>query len=287
MSKMKLTKQNIDLLKPAAKRFTAWDTDLKGFGLRVTPSGEQVYVLTYRIAGEQRWFTIGRHGSPWTPDNARKEAKSLIGDVVKKIDPAAERRADREAITFEALCDLYLAEGVAHKKPSTIAADKGRIVHHLKPLLGKKRVIAIGRSDIDRLLVDVKSGKTKAIAPRKRRPDTLPHGGAGVAAQCVTLAATILRFAIDRKIRADNPAAGVKKPPVRKLQRFLSGAELGNLADALKAYVEGGGNIIRRPRSASSCSRARDDQKFGTFGGARSTSSAACLCSQIARLARR
>ena len=74
-------------------------------------------------------------------------------------------------------------------------------------------------------------------------PGTLAQGGAGVAAQCVTLAATILKFAIDRKIRADNPAAGVKKPPVRKLQRFLSDAELGNLADALKAYVEGGGNI--------------------------------------------
>ena len=53
---------------------------------------------------------------------------------------------------------------------------------------------------------------------------------------------------IDRKIRTDNPAAGVKKPPVRKLQRFLSGAELGNLADALKGYVDGGGNIY--PASA-------------------------------------
>jgi integrase len=146
-------------------------------------------------------------------------------------------------MTFGALCDLYLAEGVAHKKPSTIASDKGRIVHHLKPLLGKKRVIAIGRDDIDRLLVDVKAGKTKAVAPEKRMPGTLAQGGAGVAAQCVTLAATILKFAIDRKIRADNPAAGVKKPPVRKLQRFLSDAELGNVADALKAYVEGGGNI--------------------------------------------
>ncbi len=243
MPPLKLTKRNIDALKPAAARFTAWDTDLKGFGLRITPGGERVYVLKYRIAGEQRWFTIGRHGSPWTPDEAREEAKRLIGDVAKKIDPAAQRRADREAMTFGALCDLYLAEGVAHKKPSTIAADKGRIEHHLKPLLGRKHVLAIGRDDIERLLVDVKSGKTKAAAPEKRRPGTLPRGGTGVAAQCVTLAATILKFAIDRKMRDDNPATGVKKPPVRKLQRFLAEAELGKLADALKAYVDGGGNV--------------------------------------------
>jgi integrase len=243
MPTLKLTKRNVDTLKPATERFTAWDTDVKGFGLRVTPSGERVYVLKYRIAGAQRWFTIGRHGSPWTPEQARDEAKRLIGDVAKKVDPVAQRRAEREAMTFGALCDIYLAEGVGHKKPLTIAADKGRIQHHLKPLLGKKRVVAIGRDDIERLLVDVKSGKTKVAAPLKRKPGTLPQGGAGVAAQCVTLAATILKFAIDRKVRADNPAAGVKKPPVRKLQRFLSDAELGKLADALKAYVDGGGNI--------------------------------------------
>ena len=141
MPTLKLTKRNVDTLKPAT--------------------------------------AIGRHGSPWTPDAARDEAKRLIGDVTKKIDPAAQRRADREAMTFATLCDLYLAEGVAHKRPLTIAADKGRVEHHLKLLLGKKRVVAIGRDDIERLLVDVKSGKTKAVAPEKRKPGTLPQGGVG------------------------------------------------------------------------------------------------------------
>jgi integrase len=240
---LKLTKRNIDTLMPAVERFTAWDTDLKGFGLRVSPSGEKTYVLKFRANGEQGWCTIGAHGSPWTPDQARDEAKRLLGDVARKINPAAARRADREAMTFAALCDLYLAEGVAHKKASTIAADRGRMEHHLKPLLGKKRAVAIGREDIDRLLVDVKSGKTKAKLPEKRRPGTLARGGAGVAAQCVTLCGTILQFAVDRRIRDDNPARGVRKPPVRKLQRFLSDAELGKLADALQAYVDAGGNI--------------------------------------------
>jgi integrase len=243
MPTLKLTKRNVDTLKPAAERFTAWDTDLKGFGLRITPMGERVYVLKYRIAGEQRWLTIGRHGSPWTPEQARDEAKRLLGDVARNNDPASQRRAEREALTFAALCDLYLAEGVSHKKRSTIAADRGRIEHHLKPLLGRKRVTTIAREDVERLLVDVKAGKTKAAAPESRRPGSLARGGAGVAAQCVTLAATILQFAVSRKLRGDNPGRGIKKPPVRRLQRFLSDAELGALAAALKAYVDGGGNI--------------------------------------------
>jgi integrase len=239
---LKLTKRNIDSLKPAVERFTAWDTEVSGFGLRVTPSGERVYVLKYRFDGGQRWFTIGRHGSPWTPEEARKEATRLLGDVARGGDPAHKRVADRAAITFGELCDLYLREGVAHKKASTLKADRGRIELHLKPLLGKKRADAVSRADVERLLTEVKAGKTGASAGAKRGRGALAKGGAGVAAQCVALVSAILQFAMERRIRADNPARGVKKPAVRKLQRFLSETELGQLADALDKVLKVGGN---------------------------------------------
>jgi hypothetical protein len=64
MPQTKLSKRAIDALKPKLERYTAWDTDVSGFGLRVTPAGERVYVLKYRAGGQQRWYTIGRHGSP-------------------------------------------------------------------------------------------------------------------------------------------------------------------------------------------------------------------------------
>ena len=164
-------------------------------------------------------------------------ARSRVG-----LDPADKRNAARTAVSFAELCDDYLTEGVAHKKPSTIRADRGRISGHLKPLLGKKRAIAINRADIERLLSDVKAGKTSAPVPIRRRPGSVLRGGSGVAAQCVALASTILQFAVDRGIRPDNPARGVKKPPVRKLQRFLSDSELGKLADALNREIEAEGN---------------------------------------------
>ena len=47
---------------------TVWDTLLKGFRLRVRPSGRKVYEVRYRIKSRQRLYTIGTHGSPWTPD---------------------------------------------------------------------------------------------------------------------------------------------------------------------------------------------------------------------------
>ena len=85
MPQSKLTKRAIDGLKPAAERYTVWHTDVSGFELRVAPAGERVYVLKYRVDGQQRWYTIGRHGSPWTPEMARREAVQLLGDVARGV----------------------------------------------------------------------------------------------------------------------------------------------------------------------------------------------------------
>jgi integrase len=168
---------------------------------------------------------------------ARTEAKRLLGLVAAGQDPAERRTAERKTLTVSELCDLYLAEGASHKKASTLKADRGRIIHHVKPLLGFKRVDQVIRADIERMLVDVKAGKTAAPKPKtdERRPGSIPIGGSGVAAQCVALMGTLLAFAMARGLRSDNPARGVKKPPVRKMERFLSEDEIAQLASALEA----------------------------------------------------
>src|SRR6516164_11093819 len=93
---------------------TIWDASLAGFGARRQKSEAVSYVLFYRTReGRQRWFTIGKHGAPWTPETARDEAKRLLGDVAHQRDPAAEKRAARNAQTIAELCDLYLADAEA------------------------------------------------------------------------------------------------------------------------------------------------------------------------------
>jgi hypothetical protein len=253
MPRLKLTKRSIDGLASGLERVTAWDTDVTGFGVRVTSKGKRIYILKYRLARQQRWFTIGRHGSPWTPESARREAVRLLGEVAQGIDPADKRRYDRQAISFAELCDLYLAEGVAHKKTSTIRSDRGRIEFHLKPLLGQKRAVSITRADIERLLNDVKSGRTSVAMPEKRRPGSIATGGAGVAAQCVALVSTVLQFAVDRGVRSDNPARGIKKPPVRRCSDFSRKPSYGNLQT--RSRLRPGVRAMRTRLRRSVCSR--------------------------------
>jgi integrase len=245
----KITKRAVDaLVVKAGAEAALWDSEVKGFGIRVRKSGAKTYLVQYRAgAGRKaplRKFTIGKHGSPWTPTTARTEAKRLLGLIAAGQDPAHGRGEDRRALTASELCDVYLSEGVAHKKPSTLKADRGRIIHHIKPLLGKKRVDAISRADIERILIDVRDGKTAAPIPKNsvRRAGSIAKGGSGVAAQCIALMSTLLEFAVQRGLRTDNPARGVKRPAVRKMERFLSQEEIARLATALDSEATRTGN---------------------------------------------
>src|SRR5258706_12772215 len=75
-----------------------WDGAIVGFGARRQKSDAISYILFYRTQeGRQRWHTIGRHGSPWTPDTARDGARGMLGGVAGGTDPAALNRGKRRA----------------------------------------------------------------------------------------------------------------------------------------------------------------------------------------------
>ena len=244
----KITKRVVDAAKQQSATYLVRDSEVKGFVLVVTPAGAKSYAVDYRAGSgrgaPKRRLTIGKHGSPWTPETARIEAKRLLAEVAAGRDPAAARQQERGALTFDNLIDLYLAEGAGHKKASTLKADRGRIQHHLRPLLGKLRADRIGRAEIERMRNAVAVGKTaeKIASADQRRPGSIATGGKGAAAQCVALVSSIYSFVIGRGLCADNPARGVKKAPVRKVERFLSEAEIARLAEVLDAETRRSGN---------------------------------------------
>ncbi|MHA1538882.1 MAG: tyrosine-type recombinase/integrase [Alphaproteobacteria bacterium] len=236
----KILKKTIDALKPKEKEYTIWDNELKGFGCKITPKGKKVFLLQYRFEGRVRKYTIGTYGSPWTPEQAREEAKSILGDVAKGTDPATIKSKMKQSITVEELCIIYLETACKHKKESTLVSDRGRIKGHIIPLLGKKKAKDVTKRDIEKFIHDVAAGITAQDSKTGFKGRSIIRGGQGVATRTIGLLGAIFNFAIDTSIRTDNPVHGVKKYPYKKLTRYLSQKELVQLGEVLKSEEEKG-----------------------------------------------
>ena len=142
---MKITKARVENLETIPKgQVFIWDTELKGFGLRITP-GNISYICQGRVKGETVRVTIGRHGV-WYPDKARKQARGHLQDMSNGIDPRAKKKEQEAAgLTLEDVTAQYIKD--RGLKPSTIwTIDK-----HMNGALNawkKKPVLKISRDDV-------------------------------------------------------------------------------------------------------------------------------------------
>jgi integrase len=243
----KITKRLVDALRPDrnGKDHFVWDAGdgaMKGFGIRMKPSGAASYFVQYRNKeGRTRRLAIGKVGT-LAPDEARRLAGDALRAAARGADPSAERHAVRGAITVEDLCELYLAAAKSRIKASTWVLDRSRIETHVKPLIGRLTVRSLTAADIERMKTDIIAGKT--ARPRIGRGGNAT-GGLATAARTMGMLGTILEYArTSLKMIKENPARGLKKPPDRKQRRFLNFEEISRLGQAMREAEAAGENPI-------------------------------------------
>jgi integrase len=157
----KITKSAVDRLPPGS---LLWDTALIGFGVR-RQLKSPFYLVRYRLNGKQRFISIGRHGSPWTPDTARTEARRLLGLIATKIDPAAARVKPGETFGAEVL--RYLDRKRPTLKPRSAIEVERHLMVHAKPL-HEMRLADIDRRTIAGRLVEIETGSGPIARNRAR-----------------------------------------------------------------------------------------------------------------------
>lgn len=115
MATGKITKRTLDAPQSGAVTGFLWDDELKGFGLKITAGGSASYVVQYRMGRREaktKRYTIGGHGSPWTPTIARAEATRLLLLVAQGIDPVEsvkQRRREAVDLAFSNYADRFAA----------------------------------------------------------------------------------------------------------------------------------------------------------------------------------
>jgi integrase len=216
MSVGKITKSTVDKL-PAGSLL--WDTALIGFGAR-RQLRHVFYLVRYRINGRQRFLSIGRHGSPWTPDTARTEARRLLGLVAAKTDPAKERIRPGDLfgpkVDFGAEVLRYLDRKRPTLKPRTVIEIERHLMVHGKPL-HPLPLAGIDRRTIALLLAEIEQGSGPIARNRVR-----------------SSLSAFFTFAVSEGLIDLNPVAGTGVADEgHSRERTLSEGELTSLLKAL------------------------------------------------------
>ena len=215
---------------PAKGNKVHWDTETKGFGIRITAAGAKSFVLRYTLNGRERRYTIGDYGP--TPglntSTARTIADELKGRIAKGQDPLEMRVSLREAPTVRNLCEDYLERHARpHKRPRSVRDDQSMIESHIVPKLGSLKVAAVGRRDIDTLHQSLKKHPYRAN-------------------RVLALLSKMFNLAVEWEWIGRNPAKGVRKFPEEKRERWLTTEELTRLTNALsKCKNKRAANAIR------------------------------------------
>jgi integrase len=241
---MKLTKKAIDAIKPDSTDRFVWDDELRGFGLRVKPTGLKSFLIQFRNRqGRSRRLTVGNYGR-LTPDEARREARRLLSDVERGVDPAEQRLEERNVITVADLCGEYLVKAEAGliigrkglpKKASTLEIDRGRVARHIVPLLGKKPLKDLTSADIRGFLEAVTTGKTATTVKTKPRGLARVRGGQTAAVRAVGLLGGMLSYAREAGYIERNPTHGIRKPAGKRRSFRLEADGYRALGESLRA----------------------------------------------------
>ncbi len=231
MATGKITKASVDGLAPSTRTEFLWDDGLRGFGVKLTPAGGRSYIYQFRLGGRgspTRRYSIGTHGSPWTPTLARKEAERLAILVAQGIDPIGEL-AERNRISVDLAFKTYaesFSESCKGEGWRQLVARTLRL--HVTPYLKNKPLPAIKKSDIAGLL------------------DRLPSDQLALKRNTFAVVRRLFRWAISRGDLERSPCEGMETPPaVTARDRVLTDSELAIVWQAAASAGKLFGPIVR------------------------------------------
>lgn len=191
---MKLTSATIPKLNYTKQHNAAdlyFDSTLKGFGIRVYPSGRKAFFVSYRNhVGTKKRFTLGDHET-LTFAEARKLAREKLADVLKGRDPSAENRQRLDELTYAELCERYLEAAKDYKR--SIKDDRQRLRDHIFPKLRTKKLSEISLHQLQQLHREIKQRTSASTANR-----------------CAALIKKIFNDAVRWELMSQSPARHLK-----------------------------------------------------------------------------
>ena len=196
------------------------DPVLKGFGARRRNNAVSYFVHT-QINNRLRWFTIGRHGAPWTPETARARARQILENTRAGEEPREGHKPTGH--TFESVFNLFIEGHSGHLKPSTATEYKRVARKSLFPHFGAKDFSQITRAE--------------CVALHRRMQDT-----PSMANHALAITRMVFNWADVENIHCPsrNPCAKIKQYKEQRRARFLTVEDLARLAATIRTALAAG-----------------------------------------------
>jgi integrase len=233
-----LTDRYLQTIKPPLSgRLEIVDAGAPGLAVRVTLNGVKSWAIRYRLKGsEQRRASFGTYPAVSLRD-ARRRAREILGAAERGIDLVAqESRAAEEARktaerpdTVADLLDRYLTDYCRGNQRRWQLTER-MFDAHVKPAIGKVRLIELRRADIVEMLDDLENEKGLRAQVNRVRSQVV----------------AALNWAVEREWIEHNPAVAIKKRKIEAArERVLSHDELraiwraaDDLTDPSRALVK-------------------------------------------------
>jgi len=215
MAAIRLTQRRVDTLRPRKTVLIVRDAELKGYGVRITPSGRKRYFIHSQHRGHRVWKIVG-DAAVMTEVEARTRARSMLAAL--RDDRDIEAKTSRDAL-FETVADEVFTRYGRRWKPRTLAVNRRYLSNQILPFFAGRPIAEITREEVQRWFRSL-------------------HAVPAAANRSAPILSVIMQQAEAWGYRPDggNPCKGIRRYRQKRSERFLSPEEYRRLGMALDRH---------------------------------------------------
>ena len=214
MPRTNLTETRVRVLRPRKSVREVRDSKLKGFGVRVSPSGRKQFFIHCQHSGERIWKIVGDAGSMSVMD-ARASAAEML-TAIRRGEETPHAPGDA---LFEAVAEAAFQRHEWLWKPGTMVVNRSHLRSRIMPHFAGRQIAEIDRQEVRNWFARLRA--TPVAADRS-----------------MPVLSVIMREAERMGMRPEgsNPCRGIRRYRRKGRERFLSDDEIRRLSARLRVY---------------------------------------------------
>ena len=215
MAAIRLTQRRVEALRPGKAIRNVRDAELKGYGVRIMPSGAKRYFIHSQHRDHRVWKIVG-DATVMTETEARTRARAMLTALREDRDIDIDTSGDT---LFERVAEEVFERYGRHWKPRTLAVNSDYLRNQILPFFSGRPIAEITREEVQRWFHSL-------------------HATPAAANRAAPVLSVIMQRAEAWGYRPDggNPCKGIRRYRQKRSERFLSPEEYRRLGMVLDRH---------------------------------------------------